>query len=71
MEPDSERASVCHVGQDQYALRFCLRFPIGAEVYLGQDWSVAADWMYGWWSNRGKHRYWRLWRQYRCEMVDR
>lgn len=32
---------------------------VGAEVYIGRNWSVAADWMYGWWSNRGKHRYWR------------
>lgn len=33
---------------------------IGAEFYLGRDYSVAADWMYGWWSTDKRHRYWRI-----------
>lgn len=33
---------------------------IGIEFYLGRDWSLDADWMYGWWSNDARHRYWRI-----------
>lgn len=32
---------------------------IGIEFYLGKHWSVNADWIYGWWSNKKHHRYWR------------
>lgn len=32
---------------------------LGAEFYLGRDWSIAGNWTYGWWDNDGKHRYWR------------
>ncbi len=32
---------------------------IGAEFYLGKQWSVAANWMYAWWDNDHSHRYWR------------
>lgn len=32
---------------------------IGVEFYLGRNWSVSADWTYGWWDNDSKHRYWR------------
>lgn len=33
---------------------------IGIEVAIGQRWSVGANWMYAWWSNDAKHRYWRV-----------
>lgn len=33
---------------------------LGVEFHLGRNWSVAADWMYAWWSNKGKHYYWRI-----------
>lgn len=33
---------------------------IGAEFHLGRNWSVAANWMYGWWDTDRKHRYWRI-----------
>lgn len=33
---------------------------IGVEFYLGRNWSVAGNWMYGWWSKKGKDRYWRI-----------
>ena len=33
---------------------------IGVEFSLGKRWSVAADWMYGWWSRNKSHRYWRV-----------
>lgn len=30
---------------------------IGLEVPLGGTWSVSANWMYAWWSQRAKHRF--------------
>ena len=33
---------------------------IGVEFYLGKNWSVTGNWMYGWWNTRKKHRYWRV-----------
>lgn len=33
---------------------------VGVEFSLGKRWSVAADWMYGWWSRNKSHRYWRV-----------
>lgn len=32
---------------------------ISAEFYLGKNWSLVANWMYGWWDNDHRHRYWR------------
>lgn len=32
---------------------------IGAEIYLGRNWSAIADWTYGWWDVDRRHRYWR------------
>ena len=32
---------------------------IGLEFYLGKRWSVAANWMYGWWNNDRRNWYWR------------
>lgn len=32
---------------------------IGAEFYIGKNWSVIADWMYGWWDRDRSHYYWR------------
>lgn len=32
---------------------------IGAEFYLGKDWSVVGNWTYGWWDKNSTHRYWR------------
>lgn len=33
---------------------------IGVEFYLGRDWSVVANWMYGWWKKDRRHWYWRV-----------
>ena len=33
---------------------------IGIEYAFNQQWSVTANWMYAWWSNNDKHRYWRI-----------
>lgn len=32
---------------------------IGAEFYLGKNLSIVGNWMYGWWDNDSRHRYWR------------
>ena len=33
---------------------------LGAEFYLGKNFSVLANWMYGWWDSNHRHRYWRI-----------
>ncbi|MDE5773508.1 MAG: DUF3575 domain-containing protein [Muribaculaceae bacterium] len=33
---------------------------IGVEFYLGRNWSLSGNWMYGWWSRNVKHDYWRV-----------
>lgn len=33
---------------------------IGLEFYLGKGWSLGANWMYAWWKNDNRHRYWRV-----------
>lgn len=33
---------------------------IGAEFYVGRQWSVTGNWMYAWWSKDSAHRYWRI-----------
>lgn len=32
---------------------------VGAEFYVGKNWSVGINWTYGWWSKDNRHRYWR------------
>lgn len=32
---------------------------IGAEFYLGKNWSVVGNWTYGWWDRDKSHWYWR------------
>lgn len=32
---------------------------LGAEFYIGHDWSLTADWMYGWWDRDASHFWWR------------
>ncbi len=32
---------------------------LGAEFYVGHNVSAGGNWMYGWWDNDKKHRYWR------------
>lgn len=33
---------------------------IGVEFYLGKNWSVTGNWMYGWWNKSSSHHYWRI-----------
>ena len=32
---------------------------VGVEFYLGDDWSLGGNWMYGWWKTDRTHWYWR------------
>lgn len=32
---------------------------VGAEFFIGRNWSLTADWMYGWWDRDKSHYYWR------------
>lgn len=32
---------------------------IGAEIYLGRNWSLSGNWMYAWWKTDRRHWYWR------------
>lgn len=38
----------------------CLVPNIGLEFYLGNGWSLGGNWMYAWWRNDRRHRYWRV-----------
>ena len=33
---------------------------MGAEFYVGKNWSVGANWMYAWWKNDHAGKYWRI-----------
>ena len=33
---------------------------VGVEYSIDKKWSVAANWMYAWWSNSGKDNFWRI-----------
>lgn len=34
---------------------------IGIGVYLGKHITIYADWLYAWWSNHARRRYWHVW----------
>lgn len=33
---------------------------LGAEFYLGKNISMYGEWMYAWWENNSRHRYWQI-----------
>ncbi|MDE6632652.1 MAG: DUF3575 domain-containing protein [Muribaculaceae bacterium] len=33
---------------------------LGAEFYLGKNISIYGDWMYAWWENNARHKYWQV-----------
>lgn len=33
---------------------------LSVEFYLGNNFTIGADWMYAWWSKSASHRYWRI-----------
>ncbi len=33
---------------------------IGLEFYISKGWTIGGNWMYAWWSNDKRHRFWRI-----------
>lgn len=33
---------------------------VGVELYLKNNWTIGANWMYAWWKSDDRHRYWRV-----------
>ncbi|MDE6062064.1 MAG: DUF3575 domain-containing protein [Duncaniella sp.] len=62
--PEEEPAKCCrpfYMGLKTNLLYDALAVPnISAEFYIGRNWSVVANWMYGWWDKDHLHRYWRI-----------
>lgn len=49
-----------YIGMKTNLLYDALLLPnIGAEFYLGKNWSIVGNWTYGWWNKNKTHRYWR------------
>lgn len=65
-EPVFDVAPACHCRNFYMALKTNMLYDallvpnIGAEFYLGRNWSVAGNWMYAWWKTDRRHYYWRL-----------
>lgn len=58
--PPAGIPSLFYMGLKTNLLYDALLVPnIGAEFYLGKGWSLGANWMYAWWKNDNRHRYWR------------
>ena len=59
--PARAKTPSCNWAIKTNALYDLLLIPnIGVEFCFGKNWSVGANWMYGWWSNRGKNNFWRI-----------
>lgn len=59
--PVTEKAGTFYMAGKTNMLYDILAVPnIGVEFYIGTSWSVSGNWMYGWWNNNSKHRYWRI-----------
>ena len=59
--PVDSRCKSYHWAIKTNALYDLLLVPnIGVEFGFGKNWSVGANWMYAWWSNRGKNDFWRI-----------
>lgn len=60
MSPSENDGRPFYMGLKSNLLYDALALPsIGAEFYLGKNWSVVANWTYGWWDSDRRHRYWR------------
>lgn len=59
--PVDSRCKSYHWAIKTNALYDLLLVPnIGVEFGFGKNWSVGANWMYGWWKHDAKHWYWRV-----------
>lgn len=63
IEPKIVESDACkpfYMGLKSNLLYDALAVPsIGAEFYVGKNWSIAGNWSYGWWDRDKSHRYWR------------
>lgn len=60
-EPKPECARPFYMSLSTNMLYDVLAVPnIRAEFYVGKNFSVGADWMYGWWNNDSRPFYWRI-----------
>lgn len=60
VEPEPECTRPLFMSISNNGLYDLLLIPnIGAEIYLGKDWSLDANWHYSWWKTDKRHRYWR------------
>lgn len=60
VEPEPECTRPLFMSVSNNGLYDLLLIPnIGAEIYLGKDWSLDANWHYSWWKTDKRHRYWR------------
>lgn len=58
--PARAKTPSCNWAIKTNALYDLLLIPnIGVEFCFGKNWSVGANWMYGWWKHDAKHWYWR------------
>lgn len=59
--PDESEKQLYYWALKTNALYDALLIPnIGVELCLSRNWSLGANWMYAWWSNRGKNNFWRI-----------
>ena len=57
---EQEPRKLLYLGLKTNMLYDALAVPnIGAEIYLGRNWSLSGNWMYAWWKTDRKHWYWR------------
>lgn len=60
LEPEPEEKSF-YMALKTNLLYDALLVPnVGAEFYLGKNWSVGTNWMYAWWKHDTQHWYWRI-----------
>lgn len=60
VEGDVKKCSPFYMDLRTNLLYDALALPdIGAEFYLGKNFSIGANWLYGWWNKNSSHRYWR------------
>ncbi len=58
--PEVKQCRPFYMGVKTNLLHDALLIPnVGVEFYVGKNWSVTADWNYGWWDVDRTHHYWR------------
>lgn len=57
---ESKKVSFCWALKTNLLYDAVLVPNIGAEFYIGKDWSAGTNWMYAWWKNDRNNKYWRV-----------